>query len=72
MMVYRQNAQLCLWNGATLALENVKTWYWTGSTNIWSVAVGDADSDGKKEIISAGDYAEGVSDFAYACGTAKC
>jgi len=23
----RVNAQLCVWNGATLALENVKTWY---------------------------------------------
>jgi hypothetical protein len=60
-------AQLCVLDGATLALENVKTWYWTGSTNIWSVAVGDADSDGKNEIITGGDYAEGTSDFAQVC-----
>ena len=25
----RNNAQLCVWNGATMANENVKTWYWT-------------------------------------------
>ena len=26
----RQIAQLCVWNGATLALENIKTWYLDG------------------------------------------
>jgi hypothetical protein len=36
-------AQLCVWDGATLALENVQTWYWIGRTVITSVAVGNVD-----------------------------
>ena len=47
-------AQLCVWDGATLALEGVKTWYWTGSTNIRSVAVEDVDGDGAVEIVTGG------------------
>ena len=50
----RNVAQLCVWNGATLALENVKTWYWTGDTQIESVALGDVDDDGNVEIVTGG------------------
>lgn len=52
----RNVAQLCVWNGVTLALENVKTWYWSGSTEIESVAVGDVDADGQLEIVTGGYY----------------
>ncbi len=29
----RPVAQLCVWDGVTLALKNVKTWYWTYHTD---------------------------------------
>jgi len=49
-------AQLAVWNGATLAVENVKTWQWESDTEINSVAIGCVDVDGKPEIITGGDY----------------
>ena len=51
-------AQLCVWDGATLALKNVKTWRWASNTIINSVAVGDIDGDGKTEIVTGGYYGE--------------
>jgi hypothetical protein len=56
----RFNAQLCVWDGTTLALKNVKTWYWTGTTMIRSVAISDVDGDGKTEIVTGGDYYNGA------------
>ena len=35
----RQVAQLCVGMVCSLALENVKTWYWTSNTAINSVAI---------------------------------
>src|SRR4030067_611102 len=52
----RWNAQLAVWNGSTLALENVKPWYWTSNTQIASIAAGDVDGDGGVEIVTAGAY----------------
>ena len=47
----------------TLALENVKAWYWTGNTVINSVAVGDVDGDGQVEIVTGGYYYDGVTQY---------
>ena len=60
-------SQLCVWNGATLALENVRTWYWIGNTQIWSVALGDIDADGNVEIVSGGYYTDGTRSVAQLC-----
>ncbi len=60
-------AQLCVWDGATLALKNVKTWYWTTATEIHSVALGDIDADGKTEIVTGGYYYNGAREVAQLC-----
>jgi hypothetical protein len=57
-------AQLAVWNGSTMALENVKTWYWTADTQIASVALGDIDSDGGIEIVTGGSYYDNIRDNA--------
>ena len=64
---YRYTAQLCVWNGATLALENVKTWYWTSTTLVNSVAVGDVDSDAETEIVTGGYHNDGIRSVAQLC-----
>jgi FG-GAP-like repeat len=64
---FRYNAQLCVWNGSTLALEQVTTWYWTSSTDIYSVAVGDVDGDQSLEIVTGGDYWDGTRYNAQLC-----
>ena len=63
----RNVAQLCVWSGSSLGLENVKTWYWTGNTVINSVALDDVDGDGQVEVVTGGYYNDGVSDNAQLC-----
>ena len=63
----REVAQLCVWNGATLALEGVKTWYWTGNTHIHSISVGNVDADGGIEIVTGGYYNDGSRNVAQLC-----
>ena len=53
-------AQLHIWNGSTLAVEGVQTWYWGGNTNIASVAIGDVDGDQAAEIVTGGAYFDGT------------
>ena len=57
---YRNVAQLCVWSGSSLALENAKAWFWTGNTAINSVALGDIDNDGATEIVTGGYYFDGI------------
>ena len=63
----RNVAQLCVWDGATLALKNVQTWYWTSSTEIRSVAVGNVDGDAATEIVTGGNYYDGTRGVAQLC-----
>jgi hypothetical protein len=60
----RYVAQLCVWNGATMALENSQSWYWTGTTYVWAVAVGDVDGDGQVEIVTGGSFYDGTRNVA--------
>ena len=63
----RPVAQLCVWNGASLALEDVQIWYWTGNTRINSVAVGDVDGDSELEIVTGGTFNDGSRTVAQLC-----
>ena len=49
-------AQLCVWGGATLGLEQIKVWNWVSHTQIYAVSTGDVDNDGKVEIVTGGQY----------------
>jgi hypothetical protein len=60
-------ARLCIWDGATLTLRDVKTSYWSGGTVISSVAVGDVDADGKTETVTGGYYNDGTRYVALLC-----
>jgi hypothetical protein len=63
----RLNAQLAVWDGASLAFEGVQTWYWTGDTVIESVTAGDADGDSEVEVVSGGYFNDGSRDVAQLC-----
>ncbi len=63
----RDVAQLCVWSGSALALENVKIWWWMGNTSICSVAVGDVDNDGSVEVVTGGYYFDDTCDVAQLC-----
>ena len=47
-----------------LVLDGVTGWYWTDNTVINSVAVGDVDGDGQKEIVTGGTFNDGVRNVA--------
>ena len=63
----RDVAQLCVWSGTTLALENIRTWYWVDDTYGGGVAVGDVYDDGKLEIVTGGSYHNGIGYAAQLC-----
>jgi large repetitive protein len=60
-------AQLCVWDGSTLTVENVKTWYWTDYQTIVSIAIGDVDGDQSAEIVTGGNYFDGTRSVAQLC-----
>ena len=63
----RANSQLCVWTGATLALEDVTTWYWTEGNRIESVAIGNVDGDAAVEIVTGGYWDDGTRNIAQLC-----
>jgi hypothetical protein len=52
----RNNAQLIVWSGSNLAAQSIKSWYWTGSTVINSVAIGDVNGDFINDAITGGKF----------------
>lgn len=60
----RKVAQVVVWDGSTLAVEDDVFWYWTGDTRINSVSVADVDADADLEIVTGGYYNDGVRDVA--------
>ena len=60
----RKIAQLVVWDGSTLAVEGIRTWYWTGDTEINSVKIADIKGDGSAEIITGGYFNDGFRDVA--------
>jgi hypothetical protein len=63
----RYHAQLCVWTGTSLTLEAVQSWYWTSSTHITSLAVGDVDDDAQVEVVTGGYYHDGTRTQAQLC-----
>ena len=57
----RYNAQLSVWNGATLASEGVSAWCWPTDTQVSCVAIGDVNGDGHNEIVTGGEYFDGTN-----------
>jgi hypothetical protein len=60
----RDNAQITVWNGQTLAFERVTSWYWTNNTKINSVSLADVDKDGTIEVVTGGSWNDGSRDHA--------
>ena len=56
----RYNAQLCVWNANTLALNNVISWYWTSDTEVNSIAVANVTGGSALNIVAGGDYNDGT------------
>jgi hypothetical protein len=52
----RDVAQLVVWDGSTLDVDNLTGWYWTSDTCICSVTVGNVDGDVPFEIITGGYF----------------
>jgi hypothetical protein len=55
------NAQLRIWDGATLALDKNQEWFNGGNTTLNSVFVADVDGDTDQEIVTGGYAFDGAS-----------
>ena len=56
----RWNAQLTVWNGVTMALQNVRTWFWTSNTYINSVAIANITGGSSLSIVTGGSFNDGT------------
>jgi len=56
----RNNAQLLLWNGTTLAVEKFVSWFWTGDTEVNSVSIANLTGGNTASIITGGSFYDGL------------
>jgi FG-GAP-like repeat len=56
----RWNAQLIVWNGSTLAAKTATGWFWTGNTQISSIAVANITGGLGLDIVTGGAYFDGT------------
>ena len=56
----RNNAQLIVWNPATLTVQTLTSWFWTGDTEINSVAVANVTGGASLSIVTGGDFFDGL------------
>jgi hypothetical protein len=56
----RSNAQLIVWNGATLTVQSLTSWYWTSDTKVASVAVANMTGGASLDIVTAGSFNDGI------------
>jgi hypothetical protein len=54
-------AMVVVFNGATLAIESYKEWVWGQHTEVYTVAVGNLTGGPNLDIVTAGDYFNGVN-----------
>ena len=55
------NAQLIVWNSASLAIENQFTWLWGSGTTVTSVAIGNVTGSSVLDIVTGGSWFDGTS-----------
>jgi hypothetical protein len=55
--------QIIVWNGATLVGLADREWLWGTNTYVSGVAIGDVNNDHLNEIVTSGDYNNGVSEI---------
>jgi hypothetical protein len=61
----RYVAQLHVWNGTTLAVEKVITWFWGSNTYVNTIAIANiSGTSGTLSIITGGTYFDGTRDVA--------
>jgi hypothetical protein len=60
----RNVAQVVSWNGSSLAVDRLKTWYWTNNTPINSINIFDVNGDGHLEVVTGGRFNDGTRDVA--------
>lgn len=56
----RSNSQLIVWDAPTLAVQSLTSWYWTGNTEIASLAVGNVTGGTAPNIVTGGFFFDGT------------
>ena len=56
----RNNAQLIVWNGATLSVQSLTSWFWTADTKVASIAVANMTGGTSLDVVTAGTFNDGT------------
>jgi len=56
----RYNSQLIIWDAASLAVQSLTSWYWTGDTEITSLAVGNLTGGPSLRVVTTGTFFDGT------------